>query len=73
MRFSENRPEDLARARTAAREWRERNPQGTAEQLIANIGSQFHPDYGTVLRGILFAIDSHGSKITTGISIVEFR
>lgn len=73
MRFSEDRLEDLARARTAAREWRERNPQGTAEQFIAVIGSQFHPDYGTVLRGILFAIDSHGAKITAGISIVELR
>lgn len=72
MRFSEDRTEDLARARAAVSDWRERNPQGTAEQFIADIGSRFHPDYGTVLRGILFAIDSHGAKITTGVSIMEF-
>jgi hypothetical protein len=55
------------------REWRERNPLGGAGQLIADIGSQFHPDYGTVLRGVLFAVDSHGAKIITGVSIVASR
>lgn len=73
MRFSEDSPQDLARARSAVKEWRERNLLGTAEQLIADIGSQFHPDYGTVLRGILFAVDSHGAKIITGVSIVAPR
>lgn len=68
-----NRPEDLARVRTAAREWQERNPQGTAEQHIAGIGGQFHREYGPVLRGILSAVDSRGAKITTGVPVVECR
>ncbi len=32
-------------------------PEGRADQLVAALGGQFHPDYGPVLRGMLFAID----------------
>lgn len=70
MRFREQKPADLERAKTAVREWRKQNPQGTAEQLVSDIGARFHQDYGVVLRGVLFAVDSHGAKITTGISII---
>jgi hypothetical protein len=38
-------------------EWREQHPEGTGEELVAALGGQFHPDYGPVLRGMLFAAD----------------
>ena len=57
MRFSEDSAEDLDRARAAVAVWREKYPEGTAEQLVNALGPKFHPDYGPVLRGILFAVD----------------
>jgi hypothetical protein len=57
MRVRADSPEELARARAAVAAWRDQNPAGTAGQLAAALGGQFHPDYGPVLRGILFAID----------------
>ena len=57
MRFSENRPEDVDRARRAGAVWRGKYPEGTEDQLVAALGPEFHPDYGPVLRGMLFAID----------------
>ncbi len=57
MRFREDKPEDLDRARAAVAGWREANPEGTAEQLAAAISGQFHPDYTPVLRAVLFTID----------------
>ena len=71
MRFREDKPGDLDRARAAVAAWREQHPQGTDEQLVADLGGQFHPDYAVVLRAVLFAVDSHGAKITTGVSITE--
>ncbi len=56
MRSRED-PEELARARAAVAAWRDQNPAGTAGQLVAALGGGFHPDYGPVLRGMLFAID----------------
>jgi hypothetical protein len=73
VRFREDKPEDLDRARAEVTAWREQHPLGTAEQLVADLGIFFHQGYGPVLRGILFAVDSHGAKITTGVSIVESR
>ena len=71
MRFRENRPEDLIRARAAVAPWREQYPQGTAEQLVGDLGGQFHRDYGPVLRAVMFAFDSHRAKTTTGVPIAE--
>jgi hypothetical protein len=68
MRFRDDKPGDLERARTAVREWREEHPRGTAEQLVSDLVGEFHPDYAVVLRGVLFAVDSHGAKIITGAS-----
>lgn len=73
MRFRDDNPGDLQRARDTVREWREQHPLGSAEQVVADLGGQFHPDYGTVLRAVLFAVDSHGAKIATGVSIEEIR
>lgn len=50
MRFRDDNPADLDRARTAVAAWREQNPAGTQEQLIAALGHQFHRDYAVVLR-----------------------
>ncbi|MGA2828127.1 MAG: hypothetical protein ABSF03_18645 [Streptosporangiaceae bacterium] len=57
MRFREDKAADLERARAAVAQWREQHPAGTDEQLIAALGSQFHPDYGPVLRAVLFTLD----------------
>jgi hypothetical protein len=57
MRFREDKPADLDRARAAVTAWREQNPAGTEDQLTAALGPQFHPDYGPVLRAVLFTHD----------------
>jgi hypothetical protein len=57
MRFREDHPADLDRARTAVAQWREQNPAGTEDQLLAALGPQFHRDYAPVLRAVLFTHD----------------
>jgi hypothetical protein len=64
---------ELARTRAAVAAWRDGNPAGTGEELIAAIGCQFHRDYGVVLRAVLFAVDRHRARQVTGISAVERR
>ena len=56
MRFREDNPAVLERARAAVAQWREQNPEGTDDQLTAALGPQFHPDYGPVLRAMLFRV-----------------
>ena len=73
MRFREDDPKELARARAAVGAWRGQNPGGTSEQLVAAIGHQFHPDYGRVLRAMLFAADRHNARGITGITIEPGR
>ena len=68
MRYREDTPGELARARAAVAAWRDRNPAGTGEDLIATIGPQFHRDYGVVLRAMLFALDRHRAREVTGIT-----
>lgn len=60
MRYREDTPEELNRARAAVAAWHEQHPGGTAEELEKTVGPQFHPGYGPVLRGILFALDGDG-------------
>jgi len=57
MRYREDTPAELARARAAMQAWRQQNPGGTAEELAGAIGGQFHPDYAVVLRGFIFAAE----------------
>jgi hypothetical protein len=57
MRFREDNPADLDRARTAVAQWREQHPAGTQDQLLAALSPQFHPDYAPVLRAVLFTHD----------------
>ena len=69
MRFREDNPQELSRARAAVGAWRDRNPGGTAGQLVAELGGQFHRDYGPVMRAVLFAADRHQVRSITGIAI----
>ena len=73
MRFREDHPKDLNRARAAVTAWRDENPAGTPEQLIVALGGQFHRDYGVVLRGLLFAADRHRAREVTGIGTADPR
>jgi hypothetical protein len=66
--FREDSPADLARARAAVAAWREQNPTGTREELVAAVGHQFHPDYGVVLRAVLFAVDRHQARQIMGVT-----
>ncbi|MGH3184301.1 MAG: hypothetical protein ACRDOH_06985 [Streptosporangiaceae bacterium] len=67
MRFREQKPGDLDRARAAAAAWRENHPAGTCDDLIAAVGPAFHPDWAVVLRSVLFAVDRHRARRITGV------
>jgi hypothetical protein len=69
VRFRESNPEDLDRARQLVAKWRDENPQGSAEEMLRTLGGQFREGYEPVLRGVLAAIELHGAKIVTGITI----
>jgi hypothetical protein len=73
VRFREDNPAELARARIAVAAWREQNSAGTGEDLIAAVGHQFHRDYGVVLRAVLFAVDKHHARQITGTTPKGFR
>lgn len=57
MRFTEDTPAEQARARTAVAEWRQANPEGTAGEMLAALGSRFQRDYGPFLRSVLHRLD----------------
>jgi hypothetical protein len=67
MRFLDEKPGDLDRARAAVTAWRQHNPSGTAAQLIAAVGPAFHPEWAVVRRGVLFAVDRHQARNVTGV------
>jgi hypothetical protein len=67
VRFREDNPADLNRARAAVAAWREQNPAGTEDQLLSALGPGFHLDYAVVLRAVLFAVDKHRARNLTGI------
>jgi hypothetical protein len=69
VRFRDDNPADLTRARTAVAAWRDQNPAGTGDELVAAVGRHFHPDYDVVLRVVLFAVARHRSREVTGIAI----
>ena len=69
VRFRDDRPEERERAREAVRQWRAANPQGTPGQMAAELGPHFPPDYGPVLRAVLFRTDLRDAKVTTGITV----
>ena len=57
------------RVRTAVASWRDQNPAGNAEELIAAIGRRFHRDYDVVLRAVLFAVERHRARQVTGVAL----
>lgn len=65
MRFREDNPEELPRARTEVAAWRDQHPAGTGEQLVAVLGHRFHRDHAPVLRAVLFAVDRHRAHQVT--------
>jgi hypothetical protein len=67
MRFRDEKPGDLDRARAAVAAWRDSHPAGTDADLIAAVGPAFHPDWSVVLRGVLFGEDRHRARRTTGV------
>jgi hypothetical protein len=71
VRYCEDTAEELARARAAVAVWRDRNPAGTGEELIATMGHQFRRDHGVVLRAVLFAVDRHRAHQVIGIPGME--
>ena len=68
MRFRDDHPADLARARAAVTARRDQNPAGTGDELVAAVGRQFHRDFGGVLRAVLIAADRHRAREVTGIT-----
>jgi hypothetical protein len=70
VRFREDTGKEQARARDAVKAWREKNPDGTPEEMLADVGPGFHEDYGTVLRAMLFRADLRDAKVTTDITII---
>jgi hypothetical protein len=73
MRYRDANPADLARARAAVAAWRDQNPAGTSEELVAAVGRQFHRDYAVVLRAVLFAVDRHHARQVTGLATETAR
>ena len=71
MRFRDDNQADLTRARIAVTAWRDQNPAGTSDELVAAVGRQFHPDYDVVLRAVLFAVDRHRARDDTGIATAQ--
>jgi hypothetical protein len=63
MRFREDTPEEQARARTEVAAWREANPDGTVDGMLAALGPGFHKDYGPVLRAALYRADEDRAQI----------
>ena len=55
------------RAREVVAAWRDANPAGTEEQLLADVGPQFRMEWAVVLRCTLFAVDRHRARVVTGI------
>ena len=69
MRFREDKSGDLDRARPLVQAWRDEHPQGTAEEMLTALAGQFREGYEPVLRGVLAALELHGAKIVTGITV----
>jgi hypothetical protein len=67
VRFRDEKPGDLDRARAAVAAWRDSHPAGTADDLVAAVGPAFHPEWAAVLRGVLFATDRHRARRITGV------
>jgi len=70
VRFRDDTPQLLARARATVAAWREQHPQGTYDELIDDLGPDFPRDYEPVLRSVLFASERHGANVLDGVTSV---
>jgi hypothetical protein len=70
VRFRENSEKEQAKAREAVKAWRAEHPDGTPAEMLAELGPEFHADYGPVLRAMLFRADLRDAKVATGITII---
>jgi hypothetical protein len=66
-RFREDTPELQARAALAVAGWRDANPEGTPEEMLAAIGDDFDKDYGPLLRVLLAQCPV---TVKAGVSII---
>jgi hypothetical protein len=63
-RYIDDNLPPLPRGRAAVGAWRRDNPGGLDEQLVEELGPYFAPDWGPVLRGMLFRYDlDHGTNL----------
>jgi hypothetical protein len=62
MRFRDEHPKDLNRARAAVTAWRDENPAGTPEQLIAAWGAPSLPDCGPPVGSIRKGLGVNGRQ-----------
>jgi hypothetical protein len=69
VRYRDDKPEYLVRARAVVAAWRGQHQQGTYEQMVADLGPDFPEGYAPVLRSVLFVIERHEAKIVTGVTI----
>ena len=70
MRFRDEKPGDMDRAREAVRQWRARHPAGTPDQLVTDIGGDFHyGEWAPVLRSLLYLEDRHTARAVCGITV----
>jgi len=68
VRFCDDTPQLLARARATVAAWREQYPQGTYDALIDDLGPGFPRDYEPVLRSVLSALERHGANVLYGVA-----
>jgi hypothetical protein len=45
VRFREDNPEDLDRARALVKQWRDEHPQGAPDEMAAALAGQFRAGY----------------------------
>jgi hypothetical protein len=67
VRFRDDNPADLVRARAAVSAWREQNPAGSPEEMVAAIGLRFRHDWAPVLRAVLYVVDKHSARGACGM------
>jgi hypothetical protein len=70
VRFRENSEKEQAKAREAVKAWRAGHPDGTPAEMLAELGPEFHADYGPVLRAMLFRADLRDAQVTTGTTVI---
>ena len=55
--FRKDTPAVQCRARERVAAWRAQHPDGTTDEMVAELGPGFPKDYGPFLRGALYIVD----------------